>query len=1530
MLLDMTNLSSGVRTFDSISDSDWMTFTATANLRYDFVVNRMSSDNGVTLSLYDVDGATHLASGNNSVFFTASADGIYYLRAKSDAGITLPCDTRYSIGLTVSNPNATPVPTAEGTPLPPGHDAPLRSAAVITPADGVVLSSTQTISVVIGLNAEAGVQSAEFLVNGATVDNFSAAPNSKNASWTTSWTPAQAGSYQLSAVVKDSVNVTASSQINTIYVDLANPSVTITAETISLAKLASDGSYLLKGTTSDDSQIESVEVRLDGGNWQLALLNGNTWSFALSPASAANIDGGTLAIEARATDKAGRSTSASENVTVDITPPDPFLVTTTLLNGTVISASEVISNLSARINWAAVNGATSIYAGWTFSSTAALADLTSYGAGAGNHDQTMPEASSMYAHVIAVDNQGNQRVTVAGPFYFDGAQTPDLIADLNIDNWVDSSGKQVGQMVSARGVQKLFAGWDANSLRLRWQGASAGAGDELYLYLGTGGGLSDLFNPNGSNQSGVLPFAASYMVRLAEGITPTLYSASGGWSVLKEITAITNGDHTDVLLSFADLGIANPTATSLKVLGVAATVNPLGVWATLPDQNLGRTWTQYVEFASLGSGIVPASGVWDDTLLEVVVIANPASGQLVGVGDTVSLTVQAVNVGSAPLPNLSVNGTTSGGVSLSNSPQVASNIVTSGTVALTLNGMINGDGEIALKLADSYHRPYVLQTLSYQVDVTPPISVTVVVTSVKPSLNTVFGTAEDESGIASFDLEVNGTLYPCVAASGGFACEWDAGNAAENSTFSLRGRATDAHGNVGWSGTVVATVDATLPTLILSPASVIALSDGRINNAERTLTGLLTDNVAANFASLCVDEAANNCSSESVQPDSSWTLFAPEAGDGVTSTLTFVGYDLAGNASQATTATVIIDSVAPQFGATTINQSVYISRNVTLFGYGTVSDGDGVASVQSMVVRPDGSSTIVPATLNGANWTGSFLFDQVGIYQIVVVATDLAGNKRVAVIGEIDALYADIPAENVVLTVRVVGSGVVTPSLSSYISGTVVPITATANPGWSFAAWSGAVVTTTNPTSLKLDADKTITATFTQNSYTVTSAAVGNGTIQIAPQQSSYRYGDVITLTATAATGSAFSAWSGDLVSSSNPVTLTVTSNKAITGSFALQNYTLTLNQTGTGTGTLSNTPSGTSFAYGTVVTVTATANSNSFFAGWSGAVTSSSNPVTLTMDSHKTLTATFSRLSDYTLTVNIVGNGLVTPTTSSYLSGTVVPITATAATGWSFTGWSGDLSGNASPTSITLNSNKVVTATFTQDVVVPSGDINGDASVNVIDLQLTINMIQAGSQPNTTLYALEWWQRADLNHDSQWNVLDLQMLINLIFAANAALVAPQDRLGTQGVGNTVTTGLETSGSFSLLLDNSDAIASGQLHFTYDASLGIQITGVQVTERMSGFTAVGSGFATGDVNLRGYQVLFYNLDRLNIPPGSGAILTISYTTPPNTTGSTPVHFIDAVLATSLAALLTTTPVDGSLTIDAPAAGHTLYLPVVQK
>jgi len=62
---------------------------------------------------------------------------------------------------------------------------------------------------------------------------------------------------------------------------------------------------------------------------------------------------------------------------------------------------------------------------------------------------------------------------------------------------------------------------------------------------------------------------------------------------------------------------------------------------------------------------------------------------------------------------------------------------------------------------------------------------------------------------------------------------------------------------------------------------------------------------------------------------------------------------------------------------------------------------------------------------------------------------------------------------------------------------------------------------------------------------------------------------------------------------------------------------------------------------------------------------------------------------------VNVVGNGVVTPTSGSYISGTVVPITATADVGSTFAGWSGDLSGAENPVSLTIDDDKVITATF-------------------------------------------------------------------------------------------------------------------------------------------------------------------------------------------------------------------------------------------
>ncbi|MCZ7602804.1 MAG: T9SS type A sorting domain-containing protein [Melioribacteraceae bacterium] len=69
-----------------------------------------------------------------------------------------------------------------------------------------------------------------------------------------------------------------------------------------------------------------------------------------------------------------------------------------------------------------------------------------------------------------------------------------------------------------------------------------------------------------------------------------------------------------------------------------------------------------------------------------------------------------------------------------------------------------------------------------------------------------------------------------------------------------------------------------------------------------------------------------------------------------------------------------------------------------------------------------------------------------------------------------------------------------------------------------------------------------------------------------------------------------------------------------------------------------------------------------------------------------------------YSLAVSVVGNGTVTktPDLTSYTTGSTVSLTAVPASGWIFSGWSGDASGNSNPLLVTMNSNKYITATFT------------------------------------------------------------------------------------------------------------------------------------------------------------------------------------------------------------------------------------------
>ncbi len=65
------------------------------------------------------------------------------------------------------------------------------------------------------------------------------------------------------------------------------------------------------------------------------------------------------------------------------------------------------------------------------------------------------------------------------------------------------------------------------------------------------------------------------------------------------------------------------------------------------------------------------------------------------------------------------------------------------------------------------------------------------------------------------------------------------------------------------------------------------------------------------------------------------------------------------------------------------------------------------------------------------------------------------------------------------------GSGTVDPPGGTYISGTVLNLSATPDPEWQFEGWSGGVISTSNPVSITMTGDVSVTATFEQDGYEI-------------------------------------------------------------------------------------------------------------------------------------------------------------------------------------------------------------------------------------------------------------------------------------------------------------------------------------------------------------------------------------------------------------------------------------------------------------
>jgi hypothetical protein len=197
------------------------------------------------------------------------------------------------------------------------------------------------------------------------------------------------------------------------------------------------------------------------------------------------------------------------------------------------------------------------------------------------------------------------------------------------------------------------------------------------------------------------------------------------------------------------------------------------------------------------------------------------------------------------------------------------------------------------------------------------------------------------------------------------------------------------------------------------------------------------------------------------------------------------------------------------------------------------------------------------------------------------------------------------------------------PDYPTYSHGTVVMLTAQTVQGWSFTHWSGDLNGNNNPEYITMNSNKTVTAHFSVNFYTLDIIIDGNGNVEKIPDKPVHHYGENVTLTAVPDPGWAFSYWSGDLSGSNNPTYIKIYNDTTVTAHFIIAEYTLDININGNGH--VIKDPDHTTFPYNSTVELTAVPDQGWVFDHWSGDLTGDNNPETILMEDNKIVTAHFS-----------------------------------------------------------------------------------------------------------------------------------------------------------------------------------------------------------------------------------------------------------------------------------------------------------------
>lgn len=374
-----------------------------------------------------------------------------------------------------------------------------------------------------------------------------------------------------------------------------------------------------------------------------------------------------------------------------------------------------------------------------------------------------------------------------------------------------------------------------------------------------------------------------------------------------------------------------------------------------------------------------------------------------------------------------------------------------------------------------------------------------------------------------------------------------------------------------------------------------------------------------------------------------------------------------------------------------------------LAGGTTTGDGSFASgSNANLTATPNAGYFFVNWTLNGnqVSTNASYTF---------AVTANKALAANFAVIGATVRTISTI--SNPVAGGTLSGAGV-------YADGTGVTVEATPAPGYEFAKWKvdGTTVSTVPTYPFTVSANVTLTAVFDRVYYITADAfPTAGGTTEM--DSLSYKINENARADATPSEGYEFVNWTenGVVISSDNPFTFNVTTDRALVANFALIGGVTISTTSASLVG--GSTIGADSYLVGDGVTVSAVPNPGYAFTNWTqgATVVSSSADYTFTASVSRSLVANFVQVVQYNIAANaapalggsVAGDGI-------FNSGSNVTLTATPNAGYIFTHWTNGasvVSSNASY-SFAASANVALVAHFAQgveiltDVSPPAGGI--------------------------------------------------------------------------------------------------------------------------------------------------------------------------------------------------------------------------------